>query len=106
MPRTDANAMARYHGPKTDHDPTGPRPFEGWRRKDGFRYERGEAKGCEDLNDLMYDTPLDCLFDDDPENPRLQQTLEGLDKRDYGHWTQRQEDGRLAATGRGRRNRQ
>ena len=54
---------------------------------------------------LMHDTPSDCLFDDDPENPRPQQTLEGLDKRDYDHWEQRREDGRLAATGRGRRNR-
>ena len=83
----------------------GPRPFEGWRRKDRVRFERGEAKGCFDHDDLMYDTPSDCLFDDDPENPRLQQKLEGLNKRDYSHWTQRQEDARLAATGRGRGNR-
>ncbi len=79
------------------------RPWDGWQRKDGVRYKRDEVKYYFDLNDLTHDTPLDCLFDDDPEDPRLQQTLEGLDKRDYDHWTQRREDGRLAATGRGRK---
>lgn len=49
-----------------------------------------------------YDTPEDCLFDDDPEDPRPKQKLEGLDKRDYDSWRQRREDGRLASTNRRR----
>ena len=50
----------------------------------------------------LYDTPVDCLFDDDPEDPRAVQKLNGLDKRDYDHWMQRQIDGGLASTGRKR----
>jgi hypothetical protein len=74
-------------------------PFEGTQEK-LYPTRRTYMNNWDDT--LMHDTPSDCLFDDDPENPRPEQTLEGLDKRDYGHWTQRQEDARLEATGRGR----
>ena len=50
----------------------------------------------------LHDTPIDCLFDDDPEDPRDMQKLEGLDKRDYDNWRQRKIDGGLASTGRRR----
>ena len=50
----------------------------------------------------LHDTPMDCLFDDDPEDPRDVQELDGLDKRDYDHWMQRRIDGLLASTGRKR----
>jgi len=99
---TTKNIMAAYLVPKKGHDPTGPHPFEGTHRK-----MYGSSNRSENYRDdtLTHDTPVDCLFDDDPENPRPRQTLEGLDKSDYDHWTQRHEDGRLAATGRTRRNR-
>ena len=67
MPRTDADAMAIYHVPKTDHDPTGPHPFEGTRDK---MYPTPTSHWHTWDDTLMHDTPSDCLFDDDPENPQ------------------------------------
>ena len=50
----------------------------------------------------LHDTPMDCLFDDDPEDPRMVQQLDGFDKRDYDSWEQRKIDGGLEHTGRKR----
>ena len=52
-----------------------------------------EAEGGE----LLHDTPSDAMFDDDPENPRSEQELDGPDKRDYDSFVQRRIDGINAA---------
>jgi hypothetical protein len=85
-----------------------PLPFEGTQEKlypvekPFWLLERHGLSPNEYRDDsLMFDTPSDCLLDDDPENPRPEHlderdSLEGLDERDYDHWTHQRKLG-LAA---------